>query len=410
MYRSTILKLYPDQKQQDKLKQHLGACRYAYNYFLRMRIRHYRIYGKKEGFKGMTGYDCCNRVKELRNRKSFLKDAPSFAIRTKLLDLDKAYKAFFRRKFGFPSFKKRGQTDTMRFDRSHISFKGSNRIWIPKIGWVKFRGRVLGGKLRNVTIKKFGFGRYEVAAMYEVPEVERDVIEAVGIDLNCHELVLSDKTKYIEPKYLFQDKIKRWGRILSRRDKGSHRREKARRMLAKWHYKAARKRNYFLQKLTSEIAYRSENQARFVVLEDLRVDNLTRKGKGKRKRGLNRSMRDSCMGYIKQMLSYKTATIKAPTFYASSKLCSKCGHKYKELSLSERTWRCCQCHTEHDRDINAATNLIKWASDTLRGDEGRPAGMNIPEGIHLRNENLLSFLEHAASQKHRRPQASMLSR
>ena len=373
-----------------------------------MRIKHYRMYGKHEGFKSMTGYDCCNRVKGLRNRKQFLKDAPSYAIRQKMLDLDKAYKAFFRRKYGFPSFKRRGRTDTMRFDWPQIKFKDSSRIWIPKAGWVRFRGKILDGKLRNVTIKRFGFERYEASVMYEVPETKREVTEAVGIDLNCHDLVLSDATKYATPEYPFQDKIRRWSRILSRRVKGSHRREKARRMLAKWHYRSAKKRNYLLQRITSEIAYQSESQARFVVLEDLRVDNLTRKGKGKRKKGLNRSMRDSCMGYIKQMLAYKTATMKAPTFYASSKLCSNCGHKYEELSLAERTWRCKECHTKHDRDINAATNLIKWASDALRGDEGRPAGISIPEGIRLRSENLVAFLEHAESQKHGLHKASVL--
>ncbi len=153
------------------------------------------------------------------------------------------------------------------------------------------------------------------------------------------------------------------------------------------HFLALSIRHYSNHILTSKIAYRDENQARCVVLEDLAISNMIRKGK--HKRGLNRSMRDSCLGDIKRMLEYKTTTIKVDRFYPSSKLCNACGHKNKALTLSDRKWRCIECNTEHDRDINAAINLKKWARNALRGDGVKPSEIfNIPEGVYLGSANI----------------------
>lgn len=173
---------------------------------------------------------------------------------------------------------------------------------------------------------------------------------------------------------------------MNRRQKGSNRRFKARCQLAKWHWKATKARNYYTQRLTSKIAYLGESQARVVVLEDLAVNNMTRKGK--HKRGLNRSLLDSCLGEIRRQLEYKTVTVKVDRWFASSKLCNVCGHKNTALTLSDRTWECDNCHFQHDRDENAAINLTEWARNALRGEGVRPIEPSVPVGVFLGNAKL----------------------
>ena len=388
MYRSARLKLYPTKEQDAILQKQLGTGRWLYNHFLALSIRHYKMFGKYKGYK-KAGY--VRLTKHLTNIKyykklAWLQEAPAWSLQAKLKDLDTAYSNFFKYKRGFPKFKRKWGVDTLRFDRNHFKIKG-NRIALPKVKGVKFKGRLLEGKIRNATISRTIFGFYQLSVLYEIEMKPRVVNGYVAIDMNCHNLTLDNGEKYELPEYANQSKIRYWQKALARRVKGSNRRFKARVMLAKACSKATRIRNYSNHILTSKIAYRDESQARCVILEDLAISNMTRKGK--HKRGLNRSMRDSCLGDIKRMLEYKTTTIKVDRFYPSSKLCNTCGHKNKALMLSDRKWRCIECNTEHDRDINAAINLKKWARNALRGDGVKPSEIfNIPEGVYLGSVNI----------------------
>lgn len=387
MHRATRLKLYPNQEQDKKLVQHLGSARKVYNHFLALRIRHYKMFGQKEGYRTL-GYNRCSEHLTKMKRKekySFLNDAFSWSLQAKLKDLNEAFTNFWKYKRGYPNFKRRYKNDTMRFDgEKQIRILG-NKIKIPKIGWVRFRGRLLEGELVNGTLRRRIWGDVFISLVYEVREKKKEVREFVGLDINCHNLTLSTGKKVPLGSYYFQKKVRYWSKTLARREKGSNRRLKARQMLAKWHNKATNKRNYEGHLLTTNLSQISDSQAKGFVVEDLNLQNLTRKG-GKRKKGLNRSLIDSSLGNILRMLEYKTATIKAPRFFASSKLCSNCGNKNVALKLSDRKWECNHCHAIHDRDINAAINLFNWASNALRGDGVRPDGMCVPDGICLRSE------------------------
>lgn len=389
--RGTRLKLYLNQDQEARLIQQTGNARFVWNHSLKLWKRHYRMFGKCKGFKPLGWVRLSRHLTGLKDRKDFLGLSFRYNLNEKLRDLDKsmwqAIKSKGREK-GFPRFKKKASTQSLRYDRRHFWISG-NHLWLPKIGEVRFRGRLLEGEVRQMTVSRTIFGRVTASVVYEKKPEARRVVEAVGVDMNCHRVVLSNGTEFKWSGYFFEDKIKYWSRVLSRRQKGSRRRFKARQMLAKWHSKALSKRNYLTHILTSRIAYPGESKARLVVLEDLALGNLTRKGKGKR--GLNRSLLDSCLGRIKEQLKYKTATLVADRFYASSKLCSFCGERNAALGPGERRWTCSACGVEHDRDLNAARNLLgllEGLRNSPRGGEVRLEGLSLPAGVSLRSEEV----------------------
>lgn len=196
MHRATIIKLYPSDTQADLLHQHLGVVRWVWNHFLALRTRHYKMFGHREGFKSLRYNRSSKHLTKIKQKKDFLTIPHSHALQAKLQDLDTAFINLWKHKKGFPKFKsKKKGRDTMRFDRMFITIEG-NKIRIEKVGWMKFRGRVLDGQLRNVTIRRTLFGLYEASLMYEVEKRPRKAGGLLGIDMNCHNLTRSDGVKH----------------------------------------------------------------------------------------------------------------------------------------------------------------------------------------------------------------------
>lgn len=375
VYRACVIKLYPSDKQRGLLKRQLGIARWVYNHFLSLRIRHYKIYGKHKEYKAANAYRLSGHLTKLKTRPKyeFLKAGSSWSLQFKLEDMHKAFIGLWKHKRGFPRFKSvRHPNHKMRYDKTRFSILDNKHIKISKLGVMEYRGNLLEGKIVSATISQRVFGRVELSVLYEQEEVTRVPKGFIALDINCHNVTDNHGIKYNMASYYHQDKIRKWSKTLARRIKGSNNWHKAREQLAKWHYRAGRMRLDRAHKITYKIAMRSETQAMHAILEDINLQNITRKGK--HKRGLNRSLLDSSLGAIRQQLEYKCAGVsKIDRFYPSSKLCSECGVKNNDLLLSDRQWQCGSCGTLHDRDINAAKNIInKWLGDSQCGDDVRP--------------------------------------
>ena len=292
----------------------------------------------------------------------FLKEVDSLALANTQLNLDKAYKNFFRDKaFGFPKWKSRKnnlKSYTTNYVNGNISLEG-NHIKLPKVGKVRIKAHrsiPKDYKLKSVTVSQSASGKYYVSILYEYDKyiVEKEIQSSVGLDFSMSELYISSEGN--KPQYpgfyrLAQKKLARMQRALSKMEKGSNNYYKQKGKIASYHEYVANCRKDFLHKESKQIANAFDMVA---------VENLNMKGMSQ---ALNfgKSVSDNGWGMFVSFLSYKLADngkllIKIDRWFPSSKICSVCGCKKEELSLSERVYTC-DCGNILDRDENAAINI-----------------------------------------------------
>lgn len=347
-------RIYPNPAQQHSLAVQFGHARFAYNFALAARRDHYKQHGK-----GLNYYATAALLKGLKQGEdhTWLKDADAQVIQQKLMDLDRAYVNFFEHRAKYPKFKTKHAAQSIRYPQ-RFKFNG-NRIFLPKVGWVKIvLHRALEGTPKNVTVTKTKSGEYYASVQCQM-QVEKPIqndMPAVGIDLGLkHFAVLSTGEKIDHPKYLRQaeKRLARLQRRLSRKQKGSANRNKARLLVARQHETVARQRQDFLHKLS----FRMVTEYGLVKLETLNVRGMVRN------HSLAKSISDSGWGTFGRMCEYKapwhgSVVLRAGRFFPSSKTCSTCGVVFEGLTLADRAWTCEACGTEHDRDVNAAINLL----------------------------------------------------
>lgn len=379
----------PTREQDAYFRRASGVARFAYNWALAQWKRQYEAGGKPSE---IALRKALNAIKHTAFpwMSEVTKNAPQQAVK----NVGKAFANFFsdlkkygrgeipRKRVRVPKFKKKGQNDAFRADngtdKKHPDavLVDGKRVRLPVIGWVRMREEVrFYGRVLSVVISRQAdawYASFSIAVDYE-PDMRADTV-AVGVDLGVTALAtLSDGSKISAPKPIRRllQKLRRLSRSLSRKQRGSRNRAKAKTKLARLHRRIAAIRADVLHKLTTNLTRYST-----IVIEDLNVAGMLAN------RHLSRAVADVGLFEFRRQLEYKTAMagsalVVADRWFASSKLCSHCDAKNGSLTLSERVWTCVSCGTSHDRDVNAACNLARCAESSpapAYGAEGAGLG------------------------------------
>lgn len=358
MLRAFRYRFYPSPEQESLLRRTLGCCRLVYNKAL-----HERSEAWTNGKKSIVYAEQDRRLTAWKKTEGlgFLNEVSSVPLQQELRHLQTAYSNFFAKRAQYPSFKKRRNGGSATYTRSAFRLK-VGQLYLAKmpdplaIRWS--RPLPKGAEPSSVTVSLDAAGRWHVSILCEDTGIRRlkRSKSAVGLDVGIKSLVTLSTGEHI-PNPRHDDLELRRKRVLSRqlarKKKGSRNRQKACLKLARLHARVADRRRDHLHKLSTRLV--RENQA--IVVEDLNVRGMVRN------RSLARSISDAGWSELVRMLDYKCAwygrdLVKVDRFFPSSKTCSSCGLVLERLDLGTRNWRCEGCSAEHDRDHNAAKNIL----------------------------------------------------
>lgn len=348
-------RIYPTKEQQHKLAVYFGNVRFVYNYFLNERKKQYEQVGKSDNY-----YTQCKKLTLLKKEEefNFLNETACLSLQYSLKNLENAYIRFFTKKSSFPKFHKKKSRQSFSSNQN-LKLKGDKICFVGFKEGIKCKlHREIEGTMKELTMVKYPSGRYYVNIVCSCNiEEKQNTLNEVGVDLGIKDLlVLSNGKKYQNHKFIskYEKQLVKAQQHLSRKKKGSNSYESQRIKVTKIQEKIVNCRNDLLHKITFELT----NNYSDVFLEDLNVKEM------QKNRYLSKSIADCSWSKLINMLQYKgnwygCKIHQINRWYPSSKTCSKCNYTRDSLPLNIREWECPICHTYHDRDINAAINILK---------------------------------------------------
>ena len=364
--------LMPNGDQLRAMRRFSGSCRFVYNKALALQKENHAAGNKFIGYVAMAAK---LPVWKREAATVWLKETPSQALQHALKDLEKAFKGFFEKRTGFPRFKKKGSGDSFRYpEPKQIQLdQSNNRILLPKLGWLRYRNsRQALGQVRNVTVSQLcGKWFISIQTQRELKQPLPTSTAAIGIDIGIARFATLSNGSYIAPLNSFkthQQRLARYQRRMSRKQKFSNNWKKAKTTVQKIHIAIANARKDFLHKTSTTI---SQNHA-LVCIEDLQVKNMSQSAKGnreqhgkrvKQKSGLNRAILDQGWGEFRRQLDYKVqwngGLLLAVPPQHTSQTCPACGHVSKDNRQTQAKFLCVACGYENHADVVGAINVLE---------------------------------------------------
>ena len=353
MERAIRTRVYPTPEQEILINKTFGCCRFVYNKALERQMQRHT---QEQKFVGK--YEMCRWITEIKQEYDWLYEVDNRALQMSVHALESAYLKFFKGA-GFPKWRKKNEKQS--FSTTSAIRIEPHYVRVPKIGLIRTYERLDETIVPNkITIFKRA-GRYFASVQYNDcnKEAPQNGGIAVGIDLGIKTLAtLSDGMVLENPKHItkHEAKIKKLQRKLSQQQKGSNRRNKTKIKLARAHMKVSDSRSDYLHKATTMIT----KSYGYVAIENLNVSGMAKN------HSLAKAIRDCGFYEFRRQLEYKAKWYGSELktigqFEPSSKTCSTCGYIKQDLTLDDREWTCENCKTKHDRDINAAINILKFS-------------------------------------------------
>lgn len=385
MIKGIKLRLYPNAKQRDQLTQMFGNDRFVWNIMLEMAKTRYK---NNPSAKFINGYGMDYLIKPLKKEYPFLKESDATSLQVSNKNLDQAFKMLFKHKGGYPKFKSRRSAKQSYTGKSTVKVIARRYLKLPKLGYIKTSktGQLEGLKIKRYTVTLDPTGRYYLSLIVDDPNIQslEKTGAVVGLDMGVADLAItSDGRKYRTFKSNWYEKqatkwqskfSKRKDRAMVRVRQWNHNHkdtkmeledysnwQRARKTKARYQAKIANQRKGYLHKITTELV-RSYD---VIVIEDLRTKNLLKN------HSLAKSISNASWYLFREMLEYKCEwygkkLIKVSPNY-TSQICSNCGYHSGKKPLDVREWTCPHCGTHHDRDINAAVNILNKGLEKLIG-------------------------------------------
>ncbi|RRN05793.1 transposase [Bibersteinia trehalosi] len=357
----------PNGEQIRKIKQFCGCSRFVFNKALAWQNEQYE---QNNNYK-FSYTKLANLLPQWKKELIWLKDCHSQVLQQSLKDLESAFKNFFQQHVDFPKFKKKGVKERFRFPQGCKIQPQNSRLYLPKIGWVRYRNsREVLGEIKNVTVSQ-KCGRFFVSIQTEFEcEIPTHKGREIGIDMGIARFATLSNGEFFEPLNAFKiykGKLAKLQKQLKNKVKFSKNWQKLKAKISKLHHKIANCRKDFLHKISTQI---SKNHA-MIYVEDLQVANMSKSAKGteeehgknvKQKSGLNRAILDQSWFEFRRQLDYKTqwlgGFLVAVPPQNTSRACPCCHHTAKENRETQAHFECVECGYTENADVVGAMNVL----------------------------------------------------
>lgn len=370
MLRAIKIRLYPNKTQEQTLNKVLGCYRFIYNQMLAKKQNAYKTDNTNLKVTDLSKWFHGTLLKD--EQYAWLKEQNTKVMKQAIRQMDGAYQKFFKQHNGFPKFKSKKDKQSALFPyeaiSKHNTFETRHISLTTPLKNIKFRCSDLyfsrlqkyNKNIRSATLSKTKSGNFFLSILIEMEDTElkkfKHTNEQVGIDLGVKDFVITSDGEVFENKHFFkkdEKQLKKLQRQLSKKVKGSNNRKKAQVRIAKLFERITNKKDAYIHYVTNELLTYFDT----IFMEDLNVQGMLRN------HNLAKAIQEVGFYKFKETLVNKALVnnkqvVFIDRFYPSSKTCSVCGYKKRDLRLSDREWVCPKCGTKHDRDINAAVNIL----------------------------------------------------